>query len=56
LYGISEDGEVVVLAAEREFAELGRVDLGAPSHATPAIGRGKMFLRSMSSLACLPAQ
>ena len=56
LYGISDDGEVVVLAAEREFAELGRVDLGAPSHATPAIGRGKMFLRSMSSLACLPAQ
>ena len=56
LYGISEDGEVVVLAAEREFAELGRVDLGTPSHATPSVSRGKMFLRSMSSLACLPAQ
>ena len=56
LYCISADGEVVVLAAEREFAELGRVDLGEPSNATPAVSRGKMFLRSISSLACLPTE
>jgi outer membrane protein assembly factor BamB len=56
LYCMSADGEVVVLAAEREFAELGRVDLGEPSNATPAVSRGKMFLRSVSSLACLPAE
>lgn len=56
LYGMSADGEVVVLAAERKFSELGRVDLGQPSHATPAVGDGKLFLRSMSSLACLPAE
>jgi outer membrane protein assembly factor BamB len=56
LYCMSADGEIVVLAAEREFNELGRVDLGEPSHATPAVSQGRMFLRTMSSLACLPAE
>lgn len=56
LYGMSDDGEVVVLAAAREFAELGRVDLGEPTNATPAVGGGRMYLRGAKSLACLPAE
>ena len=55
LYGMSDVGEVVVLAADREFAELGRVDLGEPSNATPAVSGDKMYLRGTKSLACLPA-
>jgi len=50
LYGISKRGEVVVLAASREFEELGRVDLGEKTFATPAIANGVMYLRTQSRL------
>lgn len=50
LYGISKRGEVVVLAASKQFEELGRVDLGEKTFATPAIAAGVMFLRTQSRL------
>ena len=50
LYCLSMDGEVTVLAAEKEFAELGRVPLGEGSRATPAIANGALFLRTFSHL------
>jgi outer membrane protein assembly factor BamB len=50
LYNISEAGEVVVLAADKEFKELGRMPLGEESHSTPAISGGRMYLRTMSKL------
>jgi outer membrane protein assembly factor BamB len=50
LYGISKRGVVVVLAAGREFAELGRVDLGEKTFATPAIANGILYLRTRSRL------
>ena len=50
LYCLSMDGEVIVLAAEKEFAELGRVPLGEGSRATPAIANGALFLRTFSHL------
>jgi outer membrane protein assembly factor BamB len=53
LYCIAEDGEVVVIAASPEFKELGRTQLGDPSHSTPAIANGRLFLRSFHRLACL---
>jgi len=53
IYCTSADGEVVVLAASEKFAELGRVHLGEPSNATPAIAGGKMFLRTESRLMAL---
>lgn len=53
IYGISKRGEVVVLAASREFAELGRVDLGEKTFATPAIVDGVMYLRTQSRLLSL---
>ncbi len=53
LYGISKRGEVVVLAASREFAELGRVDLGEKTFATPAIVNGVMYLRTQTRLLVL---
>ncbi len=46
IYGISKRGEVVVLAASKEFEELGRVDLGEKTFATPAIAGGVMYLRT----------
>jgi outer membrane protein assembly factor BamB len=55
LYCVAADGEMICLAAADKYALLGRSQLGEGSHATPAIHQGKMFLRSESSLACLPA-
>ena len=50
LYCISMDGEMIVLAADKEFQELGRVSLGEGSRATPAIANGSMYLRTFSHL------
>jgi outer membrane protein assembly factor BamB len=50
MYAISEDGEVLVLAADREFKELGRNPLGDPSRATPAVAGGRMYLRTEKTL------
>ena len=56
IYCLSIDGRAFVLAADPEYALLGETDLGDPTHATPAVHQGKMYLRTESSLACLPAQ
>lgn len=50
IYCISMDGEVVVLAADKEFKELGRTALGDGCRATPAIANGKMYVRTFSHL------
>lgn len=56
LYAIDEDGVVVVLAADETFQELGRVPLGQTSYSTPAVANGRMYLKTMSKLFCLPAK
>ncbi|MCC7421649.1 MAG: PQQ-binding-like beta-propeller repeat protein [Planctomycetaceae bacterium] len=50
LYCVSADGEVVVLAASKEFEELGRVKLGEGSRSSPAVANGKIFFRTYSHL------
>lgn len=50
LYCTTMDGEVVVLAASKDFEELGRSSLGAETRSTPAIAGGRMYLRSVSHL------
>lgn len=53
IYCITEKGEVIVLAAEKTFRELGRNELGERSRSTPAVTRGRMLLRTYSHLYCL---
>lgn len=53
IYCVSTDGEVVVLGATREFQVLARNALDEPSHCTPAIADGRMYLRTFSSLICV---
>jgi outer membrane protein assembly factor BamB len=55
LYCISREGEMVVLAASREFQELARIDLEERSHSTPAVADGVMYLRTASHLMSLGA-
>ena len=54
LYCISEKGDVVVIAASPEYKLLGRTNLDDPSHATPAVAGGRLFLRSFHRLRSLP--
>lgn len=54
LYVIDEAGTVVVLAAGREFQELGRVPLNDLSYATPVVANGRMYLKTATKLYCLP--
>ena len=50
IYCISRAGEMVVFAAAPQYQLLGRVDLEEPSHSTPAIAGGVMYLRTFSHL------
>ena len=53
IFGLSTDGDVVVLAADKEYKLLARNSLGEPSQATPAVSGGRLFYRTESSLICL---
>jgi len=55
LFIIGEDGEVVVVAASPEYKLFGRVPLDDPSHSTPAVANGRLYLRTFHRLACLEA-
>jgi len=50
LYCVSRSGEVIVLAAARQFKELGRFELGEGCHATPAVSNGRIFFRGFRHL------
>lgn len=50
IFCISMDGDVVTLAADKTFAELGRTTLGEGIRSTPAIANGRMYLRTFSHL------
>ncbi len=50
LYGVSRDGEVVVLAAAARYELVARNPLGEGSHSTPAIAGGVLYLRTFSHL------
>ena len=56
LYGVSEVGEVVVLAASPEFREYGRSPLGDGSHASPAVANGRLYIRGFQRLVSLRAK
>jgi outer membrane protein assembly factor BamB len=53
LYCISKSGEVFCVSAGDKFELLGKTPLNEPSHATPAVAGGRMFLRTLSHLYCI---
>ena len=53
LYGVSREGEVIVLAAAKEYELLARNPLGEGSHSTPAVADGRLYLRTFSHLISL---
>lgn len=50
IYLSSEDGDVLVIAAGREFSHLATNPIGELLMATPALSEGVMYIRSASSL------
>lgn len=50
VYNISADGDVVVLAAAKEYNLVARNPLGQSSHSTPAVAHGRIYLRTFTQL------
>ena len=50
IYLSSEDGDIVVVEAGREFRHVGTTPRGELLMATPALSRGVMYVRSAQSL------
>ena len=50
IYCVSEDGEVVAVAASDKYELLGRSQLDKPSRSTPAVSGERMYLRTYSHL------
>jgi outer membrane protein assembly factor BamB len=51
----SEDGDTFVIAAGPKFEALGTNSLGEPVFASPAISRGRVFIRGDKNLYCIAA-
>jgi outer membrane protein assembly factor BamB len=56
LYCIARDGQCAVLKASERYELLAKVNLGAPSHATPAVAGNTLYLRTVSHLMALPGK
>jgi outer membrane protein assembly factor BamB len=56
LFNMDERGDVIVLAAGPEFKLLGKIPLGEPSHSTPAVADGRLYLRTFHHLTCVAAR
>jgi outer membrane protein assembly factor BamB len=56
LFNVDEQGNLVVLAAGAEFKLLGKLPLSEPSHATPAVANGRLYLRTFHHLTCVAAR
>lgn len=56
LYAVDMEGVVTVIAASPEYHFFGRTPLGDPSHTTPVVANGRLYLRSFHRLACLEAR
>jgi hypothetical protein len=50
---MSRTGDLVGIATGDTFKKYPKVSLGEPSHATPAVVDGKMYLRTVSHLICV---
>jgi outer membrane protein assembly factor BamB len=53
VYCPSADGEMVVLAADKQYREIARNPLGEGSHSTPAVANGRMFVRTFTHIISL---
>lgn len=55
LFCTTTEGQVIVLAAADEYRLLATNDLAEKSASTPAVANDRLYLRTLTSLVCLPA-
>ena len=55
IYAAGEDGDVYVFRAGPKFELLARNPLGEVVRATPAVARGRLFIRGLNHLFCIGA-
>jgi outer membrane protein assembly factor BamB len=53
IFAASRGGEVIVLAADKDYQLLARNVLDEPVHATPAIAHDRLFVRTEQALYCI---
>lgn len=56
LYCVSTDGDVVVVSASKKFELFAKNPLGEVSHSTPAVGGGRLYLRTYQHLVSIGGQ
>lgn len=56
IFCASVDGEVVVLAADKEYRLLARNPLDELCQATPAVAHNRLYIRTVSSLICVGSE
>ncbi len=55
LFCTTTEGQVLVLAASDEYRLLATNDLAEKSESTPAVANDRLYLRTLTTLTCLPA-
>ena len=53
VYLISDEGVMFIIAAAREYKELGKAELGEVTHACPAFMDGRIYIRGKENLYCI---
>jgi outer membrane protein assembly factor BamB len=53
VYLMSEEGVMFIIAAGREYKELGRAELGEKAHTSPAFMDGRIYIRGKENLYCI---
>ena len=53
LYAIAQDGTTFVIAADRKFVLVSKIELGEPSRSTPAIANDRIYFRTDARLFAL---
>jgi outer membrane protein assembly factor BamB len=53
VYLMSEEGVMFIIAADREYKELGRAELGENTHTCPAFMDGRIYIRGKENLYCI---
>ena len=56
LYFLDDDGTMFVLAAGPKFKLIARNSLGEECRASPAVGHGQIFIRTLHNLYCIGPQ
>ncbi len=52
VYLLNDEGKLSVISAEASWTSLHSADFGEPTHATPAVADGRIYLRTASKLYC----